>query len=1117
MQCWLLEICIFGEIRFSMEEVRNIRINKVLRELNISLDTGINYLKSQGILIDANPNSKISDEEFYLLQNKFGLNNKPNNIQILETELKLTLVKLDSTSSFINENRNCYQIDDNNNIIGLKIRYANINRLPSILISFFSLKYLDLRGNNLTHLSDLSNLKELTYLNIENNKFKDLNFLDKMSFLTFLSVSQNLITDYTGLSKCTDLQFLYLQSNKLKNIDFLLNLENLIELDISFNEIEDVLVLINFKNIEVLSLSLNKINNFNFLPFLVKLKRLYLGACQIKNISFLKGLNIELLDIGENPIEDYTTLKSLNKLSDLRINNSHLTDITFVKDLKGLLYLHLHDNKIRNISFFSKLKKIAFIDVSKNEIDDISEFEFIEELPNLNIIAYDNPCFDKHSIIFNKNSSNGYKIILNELKKLEDIQISLRLPEKILLLGNHFSGKSTLLNYLQHGSLDFQSNSTHILKIENYPLKYKKLPKAIVYDFGGQDFYHGIYNAFLTVNSTTILLWNSSTNSNFISQDSQKRSNVNYDVRYWMGQRLKNEFDGEVIIVQTRADEIDNNRYSYLNEYLINEEFYVSLKNESENQIEEKFKIKTLDYLKESIDYIIDKKQFEKNKKGKISVNSFNLIQHIISSEETHIPVRKLDLREYYDVSNDERFETELEQLELQGMICIHNDKVWLKPVALAKYFHDIILEDSLICNGIVAKEVFEEKIDKNVKDFLLDRRVIYLLKNNIGDKIKEDYIIPNYLPLSCDSEADYSLMTFGFDNPLFVIKYKDYIPFGFINQIIIKFGNIFDSSRLWRDQLLFKTSHKNQNIKVLIKLDYTELKVRVYTHCEKNINPNYKNIMETYLFRKIVKSYNKFSKIFNSDGLFNNNFDDYVSENTFLSKDDINFIFYKDLKDFDLTETKIRTYILDKQNNFTIDKSKPVSLYQNFTTRKLKTMKKVFVSYSNEDHYYKDLLMKNLKPLTQFQLLKPWSCEDMTSGNWNEQIQKELKEADIVIFMMSLNFITSDYILREEVFKTFEEIKHNPNKKVICILVKNFAWQYFDKFKKLTNLTDEDFLKLQDANTLTELNSKQFIPYDIEKKGTPDERRFLKPLNKWEYEEDAYVEIVRNIVENLS
>jgi translation initiation factor IF-2 len=55
-----------------MSEERNIRINKVLRELNISLERAVDYLKDKGIAIDANPNAKISDKEFDILQNQFA-------------------------------------------------------------------------------------------------------------------------------------------------------------------------------------------------------------------------------------------------------------------------------------------------------------------------------------------------------------------------------------------------------------------------------------------------------------------------------------------------------------------------------------------------------------------------------------------------------------------------------------------------------------------------------------------------------------------------------------------------------------------------------------------------------------------------------------------------------------------------------------------------------------------------------------------------------------------------------------------------------------------------------------------------------------------------------------
>jgi translation initiation factor IF-2 len=55
-----------------MSEERNIRINKVLRELNISLERAVDYLKDKGIAIEANPNAKISDKEFDILQNQFA-------------------------------------------------------------------------------------------------------------------------------------------------------------------------------------------------------------------------------------------------------------------------------------------------------------------------------------------------------------------------------------------------------------------------------------------------------------------------------------------------------------------------------------------------------------------------------------------------------------------------------------------------------------------------------------------------------------------------------------------------------------------------------------------------------------------------------------------------------------------------------------------------------------------------------------------------------------------------------------------------------------------------------------------------------------------------------------
>ncbi len=55
-----------------MSEERVIRINKVLREFNISLERAVDYLNDKGIAIDANPNAKISDVEYGILQKQFA-------------------------------------------------------------------------------------------------------------------------------------------------------------------------------------------------------------------------------------------------------------------------------------------------------------------------------------------------------------------------------------------------------------------------------------------------------------------------------------------------------------------------------------------------------------------------------------------------------------------------------------------------------------------------------------------------------------------------------------------------------------------------------------------------------------------------------------------------------------------------------------------------------------------------------------------------------------------------------------------------------------------------------------------------------------------------------------
>jgi len=54
-----------------MSESRTVRLNKVLRELNISLDRAVEFLAKNGHQIDARPTTKISSQIYQVLQDGF--------------------------------------------------------------------------------------------------------------------------------------------------------------------------------------------------------------------------------------------------------------------------------------------------------------------------------------------------------------------------------------------------------------------------------------------------------------------------------------------------------------------------------------------------------------------------------------------------------------------------------------------------------------------------------------------------------------------------------------------------------------------------------------------------------------------------------------------------------------------------------------------------------------------------------------------------------------------------------------------------------------------------------------------------------------------------------------
>ncbi|MEM6687437.1 MAG: hypothetical protein AAF617_16785, partial [Bacteroidota bacterium] len=97
---------------------------------------------------------------------------------------------------------------------------------------------------------------------------------------------------------------------------------------------------------------------------------------------------------------------------------------------------------------------------------------------------------------------------------------------------------------------------------------------------------------------------------------------------------------------------------------------------------------------------------------------------------------------------------------------------------------------------------------------------------------------------------------------------------------------------------------------------------------------------------------------------------------------------------------------------------------------------------------------------------------------------------------------------------ETFTQMVANPDKKIVCVLVKEFPWQLFSSYKDIFNIKDELTDDEKASYALANISNYQFLPYTIDDKSKDkaDHKRYLKPIREWEFEEKAFTQIVNQL-----
>lgn len=112
----------------------------------------------------------------------------------------------------------------------------------------------------------------------------------------------------------------------------------------------------------------------------------------------------------------------------------------------------------------------------------------------------------------------------------------------------------------------------------------------------------------------------------------------------------------------------------------------------------------------------------------------------------------------------------------------------------------------------------------------------------------------------------------------------------------------------------------------------------------------------------------------------------------------------------------------------------------------------KVFVSYSHIDEEIKRELIKHLHPLSRLGMVESWDDRLIKAGEeWNGVISKKLESADIIILIISVDFINSNYCYDIELRRAME--RHDAGEaRVIPVIARECLWHYapFGKLQAL-------------------------------------------------------------------
>lgn len=421
----------------------------------------------------------------------------------------------------------------------LRLAFNELNSLPIEIFQLTALKELSLEHNHLSELpSEMGQLSGLTSLDIDSNMLTALPLeIGQLRELETLILSGNQLSilppQFAQLKK---LRSLVLDNNKLNTLPLeICELSRLIHLELGNNQLTKLpQEICQLTLLGQFNLSGNQLSTLSSeICSLVKLLYLDLDDNQLRTLPSEFGLltELRLLRLANNQLSKLPqSIGQLNQLELLDLSGNFLSSLpTSFGLLSALKQLNLADNQFSALQMeIGKLAELALLDLTGNQLGKLPEWlKFLSKLEY--IFLHNNPALNLSPTVLGTTSRDFKRWV--SAKSILDFYFGTHTGKtrqlnevKLIMVGRGGAGKTSTVQALQGLPFNNEQTSTPGIALCDWVMDgCKKAPvTAHIWDFAGQVITHSLHQFFFSVRSVYVVVLTG------------RENNERDDAEYWL-------------------------------------------------------------------------------------------------------------------------------------------------------------------------------------------------------------------------------------------------------------------------------------------------------------------------------------------------------------------------------------------------------------------------------------------------------------------------------------------------------------------------------------------------------------------------------------------------------